>query len=762
MALFSALKSAGRRGIGPAGVVLVGLSSLAAAVAASHHIFSADGVPAFSKAVYLFLFCCLFLCAFAYQLTRLGASIRRQQRAPRDAGPAVLLSPSAPAVTVLVPTLREERRVLQMTVLSAALTRYGRRNVVVLVDDPPQSNSRLRTLEAVEEVRRRLAEPMRTLRTEVAQADRRQALGVSNPICEISRIALLYDFAADWLEELAENLGQAASREFAHVDSFFVDDIVLGLASTYRRRGAALVVSTPTAAQVAAEYDRLASLFCDDIAVFERKTFANLSHAANKAMNLNSYIGLAGGNYGVREANGARYLEKAGGEAAAIHVSDAEYFLTLDADSVVRPNYLLELVEIAEATPQAGVVQTPYLTFPQASSTVERIAGATTDIQYLVHQGSSFFGAAHWVGANALLRKTALDSIRVTEHDGTAWREIFIQDRTVIEDTGSTMDLLARGWGVYNHFKPLAFSATPADFGSLAIQRQRWSNGGLIIFPSLWRQYWRSPGRIARLPEFFLRSHYLLSPLVGNLAVLMLMVLLLADARQLLVAALAMGPYFLLYGWDLRRIGYRFRDIVAVSALNLMLLPVSLAGVLASIVQMATGRKAAFARTPKVAGRTAVHPVYILFNAGMLGLMIDYTVAGIEAGDLAGIVVPAVNVVLYGYGLQRFIGLKAGVLDLLRPLGRRSLEVLRGVAGQLAFGPRSIGAFSVTRTAVAVVLALIATLVPVSFRSTITAASDGHGSEAVAGTAAFVPVTATLRLERAADPELSAQGGKLE
>jgi hypothetical protein len=195
-----------------------------------------------------------------------------------------------------------------------------------------------------------------------------------------------------------------------------------------------------------------------------------------------------------------------------------------------------------------------------------------------------------------------------------------------------------------------------------------------------------------------------------------------------------------------------------------MLLPVSLAGVLASIVQILTGRKAAFARTPKVAGRTAVHPVYIVFNAGMFVLMLNYTVGGIRTGDLLGTVVPAMNVVLYGYGLQRFIGLKDGLADLLRPAARGALALLGGLAGQLGFGPRPLGAFSVTRTAVAAVLALIATLVPVSFR-TSTVAADGAVSEAVAGTpapAVLIPVTATLRLERTADPELSAQGGKLE
>ena len=50
---------------------------------------------------------------------------------------------------------------------------------------------------------------------------------------------------------------------------------------------------------------------------------------------------------------------------------------------------------------------------------------------------------------------------------------VFITARTVIEDTGSTVDLVARGWRVHNHPERLAYSATPPDFGSLIVQRRR-------------------------------------------------------------------------------------------------------------------------------------------------------------------------------------------------------------------------------------------------------------------------------------------------
>ena len=46
------------------------------------------------------------------------------------------------------------------------------------------------------------------------------------------------------------------------------------------------------------------------------------------------------------------------------------------------------------------------------------MAGATTDIQHIVHQGMSYHGATFWVGANAVIRKRALDDIVEVEHEG--------------------------------------------------------------------------------------------------------------------------------------------------------------------------------------------------------------------------------------------------------------------------------------------------------------------------------------------------------
>ena len=97
------------------------------------------------------------------------------------------------------------------------------------------------------------------------------------------------------------------------------------------------------------------------------------------------------------------------------------------------------------------------------------------------------YDATFWVGANAVLRKRALDDIVEIEYHGDFEIRRYIPDRTVIEDTESTIDLGVHGWTLLNYPERLSYSATPPDFGSLCIQRQRWANGGLLILPKLWR-----------------------------------------------------------------------------------------------------------------------------------------------------------------------------------------------------------------------------------------------------------------------------------
>ena len=58
----------------------------------------------------------------------------------------------------------------------------------------------------------------------------------------------------------------------------------------------------------------------------------------------------------------------------------------------------------------------------------------------------TYYDATFWVGANAVIRKRALDDIAETSYVGGWEIRHYIQDRTVIEDTESTIDMGIHGW----------------------------------------------------------------------------------------------------------------------------------------------------------------------------------------------------------------------------------------------------------------------------------------------------------------------------
>ena len=235
------------------------------------------------------------------------------------------------------------------------------------------------------------------------------------------------------------------------------------------------------------------------------------------------------------------------------------------------------------------------------------------------------------MGANAIIRRAALEDIGTTERIGSIEVRRYVQDRTVIEDTESSLDLAARGWTLVNYPERLSYSATPGDFGALVVQRRRWSNGGLLLLPKLWA-YLRDRRR-ARRPvaatEAMLRTNYLGSTAWASFGLVFLMVSfpfsgLLVSPVLFLIAA----PYFAAMASDLRYCGYRRRDIVGVYSLNLLLLGVCISGVLASLRQSITHVKSCFARTPKVDTRTLAPPLFILFP---LAIVVFSVIVGVRS-----------------------------------------------------------------------------------------------------------------------------------
>jgi len=561
--------------------------------------------------------------ALMYLLARYGAfqRFRSHRRAPRAELDRHFSHDHRP-LTVLVPSYAEEPSVIRKTLWSAALQEYPEMRVVLLVDDNPfpkdaQTRAKLRaTREVVTRIDAELREPSARFTAayesfvahdEPAVPDR-QAL--ADLIAE-------YQYAAEWLRDFAHE----EPRE-DHVDDFFADEVLLGLAEDLSTTTAALQMAfdedaAPPRERMRELHRRLVWIFSAELATFERKRYASLSHEANKAMNLNAYIGLLGGRFDeVRTPDGILLRPVSGGAPADLEVPYSDFVLTLDADSVLLRDYCLRLVHFLEQPENAAVAvtQTPYSSFRAAPTRLERLAGATTDVQHILHQGMTQYDATFWVGANAVIRMEALDDILEIENvDGLEVRR-YVQDRTVIEDTESSVDLTVHGWKLVNYPERLSYSATPPDWGSLIVQRRRWANGGLLILPKLWRQMReaRRQHKPLGVPEVSLRMNYMASIAWASFGLIFLLAY--PYDNRLVSPFILIGalPYFLAMASDLHYCGYKRTDIFRIYGFNLILLPVNLAGVLKSLQQGMTGRKIPFARTPKVKDRTSSPLLYVV------------------------------------------------------------------------------------------------------------------------------------------------------
>lgn len=627
---------------------------------------SGEAMGAVGHALFLVIAALLVYGGLVYQITRLFY-LRRLSRLRHHAhDESANPSPNAPNVTVLVPSYREEAAVIFQTLLSAALQEGATKRIALLIDDNPLPQSPedqhvLEAARALPEQLEHLLGPMKRRMLELRAQDAGPA-ALATAFAECGEW-----FAAQAADALnGKQAGRDGVRNPSHTDRFFALEVLLERAHRAWDRSAHWEGGARHD-DGAAEADwRLAiGWFEAEFTSFERKRFENLSHAPNKAMNLNSYIGLMGGTWCPTPGGQLRAadLQQPGG----FHVPATDWILTLDADSLVLPGYVERLLGEVQASgnERIAVVQTPYSAVPAASGTLERVAGATTDVQYIIHQGFTAWNGTFWVGANALLRFAALRDVAVPFVERGHALTKFIQDRTVIEDTESTIDLCAKGWVLWNHPERLAYSATPADFGSLLIQRRRWANGGLLILPKALR-YLRNLALVDRVRTAFFRVHYLVSITTVNLGLLVLLAFPLTRSVETFWLPLTAVPYFLLYGRDLRLMGYRRGDVFRVYALNVLLIPVNLGGVFKSLQQAVSGKHIPFARTPKVADRTPVHAPYAI---AAFALMVQWAFGaawGIRQGFASHAFFAAVNALVLGYAVHAFIGFRHAIRDVFR------------------------------------------------------------------------------------------------
>lgn len=675
------------------------LATLAASGMALHHYgtlaFGSDQPLTLQIETVAFVSILLWLLCgnVVFQITRFVFWSRLQRhRPPARSDLEAIYDRAAPSVCVLIPSYREEPRTLRQTVVSAALAEYPSRRIVVLLDDPPHGNrSELQALDASRALITSINEVMVSRARDIAEALEDIVPGSPR---EAEAVAELYERVASWLEADASDEDCASQPAVAHTDRLFAGRVLREPAAAHRRFAAELRRGTAGREELDRQRRRLRAMFQVSVESFERKQYAALSHVANKAMNLNAYIGLMGASWrSVESAAGELRLERCETTDATLSAPNADFLLILDADSLVLSDYLLKLVPVIEREPRMAVIGSPYTAVPQAQAVLERIAGASTDVHFCVHQGLTPFNANFWVGACALVRLEALRDIQTAREERGHRVPVFISDRTVIEDTEASIDLVRAGWTLHSYPERLAYSATPPDFGALIIQRRRWANGGLLILPTLLRRRWRSLTSLRGCAELMMRSYYLGAASAMTFAMIALLFFPFSDALASLWLPAAATPYYVLYGRDLRSCGHRWSDLLRAHALNLVLLPVCLQGLLASIYQGLTGRKAAFGRTPKIAQRTRIPALHALTQWLVLIFIANILISDLIAARYLHAIFSLTNEAFFLYGFVAFVGPRASWQDACSidiAAGHHVRSRLDGVPGRLSLALRSI------------------------------------------------------------------------
>ncbi len=165
---------------------------------------------------------------------------------------------------------------------------------------------------------------------------------------------------------------------------------------------------------------------------------------------------------------------------------DAEIIGVIDADYVVHPDWLRDLVP-AFADPDVGLIQAPQDHRDDARSlmhhAMNREYAGFFDIG-MVQRNECNAIIVH--GTMCLIRRSALAAVGSWSSD------------TICEDTDLGLTMLEKGWKAHYTNKRYGHGLLPDSFEAYKKQRHRWAYGGLQIIKKHWRYFLPGGSRLDR------------------------------------------------------------------------------------------------------------------------------------------------------------------------------------------------------------------------------------------------------------------------
>lgn len=172
--------------------------------------------------------------------------------------------------------------------------------------------------------------------------------------------------------------------------------------------------------------------------------------------------------------------------AMAHTAADAEVIGVIDADYVVHPDWLKDLVPQFR-DPQVGLVQAPQDHRDHGRSLMHHAMNGEYagffDIG-MVQRNEANAIIVH--GTMCLIRRTALESVGGWSSD------------TICEDTDLGLTILEHGWHAQYTNRRYGHGLLPDSFADFKKQRHRWAYGGLQIVKKHWRRFLPGASRLTR------------------------------------------------------------------------------------------------------------------------------------------------------------------------------------------------------------------------------------------------------------------------
>ncbi|MBI5029979.1 MAG: glycosyltransferase [Chloroflexi bacterium] len=311
--------------------------------------------------------------------------------------------------------------------------------------------------------------------------------------------------------------------------------------------------------------------------------------------------GLLGAGYLTRTD---RKHAKAGNLNAALERTNGDIIVIFDVDHAPAPEFLEKTLAYF-SDPQIGFVQVMPTFINGKESWVARAAGETSlDFYNPISLGMNRIGSTTLMGSNALIRRTALESIGGYQAG-------------LAEDLATSVALHAAGWHSAYVAEPLAPGFAPPDLRAWFTQQLKWAHGVfevmLTSFPRLFpRLTWYQ-----RLSYGLRMTYYWSGPVAGIHLALALLVLMFGDSRaqasleEYLISLMPLVFSFLLIRQMALR-SWRHPSIVAVLLWRAIVLiyatwPIYTFAWIMAVLRMPLE----FRPTPKSA-HGKIHPIWLL------------------------------------------------------------------------------------------------------------------------------------------------------